>query len=43
MYTKDQLEQQLKSHAKSAIFERDFLLAFNKYLNEKKENAAKSY
>jgi hypothetical protein len=32
MFTKDQLETQLKGHAKSAIFERDFALAFNKYL-----------
>jgi hypothetical protein len=32
MFTKDQLETQLKGHAKSAIFERDFVLAFNKYL-----------
>jgi len=32
MFTKDKLETQLKGHAKSAIFERDFALAFNKYL-----------
>lgn len=43
MYTKDQLEEQLKGHAKSAIFERDFMLAFNKYLNEKKEGVNKTY
>lgn len=42
MYTKDQLEAQLKNHAKSAIFERDFMLAFNKYMNEKKESALKT-
>ena len=43
MYSKDQLEQQLKSSAKSAIFERDFVLAFNKYLTEKREGASKTY
>lgn len=43
MFTKDQLESQLRGHAKSAIFERDFVLAFNKYLNEKKEGADKTY
>jgi hypothetical protein len=43
MYTKDQLEAQLKSHAKSAIFERDFTLAFNKYLQQKREGADKTY
>jgi len=43
MFTKDQLESQLRGHAKSAIFERDFVLAFNKYLNEKKEGANKTY
>jgi hypothetical protein len=43
MFTKDQLETQLRGHAKSAIFERDFVLAFNKYLNEKKEGANKTY
>lgn len=32
MYSKDQLEAQLKGHAKSAIFERDFALAFDKHL-----------
>ncbi len=42
MYTKDQLEAQLKNHAKSAMFERDFMLAFNKHLNEKKEGAFKN-
>jgi len=25
------------------MFERDFMLAFNKYLNEKKDNASKTY
>jgi hypothetical protein len=43
MFTKDQLESQLKSHAKSALFERDFVLSFNKYLGEKREGANKSY
>ena len=42
MYTKDQLEAQLKNHAKSAMFERDFMLAFNKHLNEKKEGGYKT-
>jgi hypothetical protein len=32
MFTKDQLEDQLKTNAKSALFERDFALAFDKYL-----------
>jgi hypothetical protein len=36
MYNKDQLEATLKAQAKNAIFERDFMIAFNKYLNEKK-------
>ena len=36
MYTKDQLEEALKSQAKNAIFERDFMLAFNKHLNDKR-------
>ena len=43
MFTKDQLESQLKGHAKSAIFERDFVLAFNKYLNQKREGVDKTY
>lgn len=43
MFTKDQLESQLKGHAKSAIFERDFVLAFNKYLGEKREGATRTY
>ena len=33
MYSKDQLEEKLKSQAKNAMFERDFLVAFNKYIN----------
>jgi hypothetical protein len=37
MYTKDQLEQQLKNNAKSALFEREFMSAFNKHLTAKKE------
>jgi hypothetical protein len=43
MFSKDQLEAQLKSHAKSAIFERDFVNAFNKHLTEKREGANKTY
>lgn len=43
MYSKDQLESQLKSHAKSAMFERDFVFAFNKYLGEKREGATRTY
>ena len=43
MFSKDQLEAQLKSHAKSAIFERDFTLAFNKHLQQKREGAEKTY
>ena len=43
MYTKDQLEAQLKGHAKSAIFERDFALAFDKHLSEKREGANRTY
>ena len=43
MFTKDQLETQLKGQAKSAIFERDFVLAFNKYLGEKREGATRTY
>lgn len=43
MFTKDQLETQLKGHAKSAIFERDFVLAFNKYLGEKRDGATRTY
>jgi hypothetical protein len=43
MFSKDQLETQLKGHAKSAIFERDFVNAFNKYLTEKREGADKTY
>jgi hypothetical protein len=33
MYSKDQIEAQLKGQVKNAMFERDFMLAFNKYLN----------
>ena len=33
MYSKDQYEEQLKAQTKNAMFERDFMLAFNKYLN----------
>jgi len=33
MFSKDQLEAQLRQQAKNAIFERDFMIAFNKYLN----------
>jgi hypothetical protein len=43
MFSKDQLETQLKGHAKSAIFERDFITAFNKYLTEKRDGAGKTY
>jgi len=43
MYNKDQLEAQLKGHAKSAIFERDFMIAFNKHLNDKREGVNRTY
>lgn len=43
MFTKDQLEAQLKNHAKSAIFERDFVLAFNRHLNDKREGVSRTY
>jgi hypothetical protein len=43
MFTKDQLESQLKTQAKSAMFERDFALAFNRHLNEKREGANRTY
>ena len=43
MFNKDQLETQLKSHAKSAMFERDFVFAFNKYLGEKRDGATRTY
>ena len=43
MFTKDQLETQLKGHAKSAIFERDFVLAFNKNLGQKRDGANSTY
>ena len=43
MYSKDQLEAKLKGQAKNAMFERDFMLAFNKHINLKKENASKTY
>ena len=43
MFSKDQLESQLKGHAKSAIFERDFVNAFNKHITEKREGANKTY
>ncbi len=43
MFTKDQLEQQLKTNAKSALFDRQFTQAFDKYMNEKRGNANKTY
>ena len=43
MFQRDQVEQQLKSEAKSAIFEREFAEAVNKHLNEKKNSASKPY
>jgi len=43
MFTKDQLEEQLKGHAKSAIFERDFAQAFDKYLAQKRNNSNRTY
>ena len=43
MFQRDQVEEQLKSKAKSALFEREFSEAVNKYLNEKKENTSKPY
>ena len=43
MYSKDQVEAILRSQAKNAMFERDFLASFNKHLNAKKENLTKTY
>ena len=43
MYTKDQVEAQLRAQAKNAMFERDFMLAFNRHLTEKKNNSTKTY
>ena len=43
MYSKDQLEAQLKGHAKAVIFERDFAQAFDKYLTQKREGANRTY
>lgn len=43
MYTKEQLEDQLRHQAKSAIFQRDFALAFDKYIAEKRNGAGKTY
>ncbi len=43
MFTKEQLETQLKGQAKSAIFERDFAIAFNKHLAEKREGVNHTY
>lgn len=33
------MQEELKANAKNAIFERDFQLAFHKYLNQKRTNA----
>lgn len=41
MYTRDQIEEQLKANAKSALFEREFMSAFSKHLNDKREGASK--
>ncbi len=43
MYTKDQVEDQLRANVRSAVFEREFVLAFNKHLKEKQEGATKTY
>ena len=43
MYSKDQLEAQLKSQAKNAMFERDFMIAFNRHLNLKKDAVNRTY
>ncbi len=37
------MEESLKANAKNAMFERDFLVSFNKYMNDKKENPNKLY
>ena len=43
MYSKDQVEEHLRAQAKNAMFERDFLLSFNKHIVEKRNNATKTY
>jgi hypothetical protein len=43
MYTKDQLEEQLKNQAKSRIFEREFIHAVNRHLSDKKDNIDRTF
>ena len=43
MYTKEQVESILRQEAKNKMFDRDFQLAVNKYIQEKKDNAGKTY
>lgn len=43
MLQKDQLEQQLKSEAKSALFDKQFAEAVSKHLQKKREEVSKPY
>lgn len=43
MYTRDQMEEQLKQETKAALFEQQFATAFDKYLNEKRQNINQTY
>lgn len=36
MYTRDQMEEQLKANTKAAIFEQQFASAFDRILSEKR-------
>lgn len=43
MYTKDQMEEQLKYTAKANLFDQQFAAAFDKYINEKRQNINQKY
>ena len=43
MYTRDQMEEQLKATTKAAIFEKQFAEAFDRVLLEKRSGAPKPY
>eukprot|EP00347_Sterkiella_histriomuscorum_P012897 403366798 len=43
MYTRDQMEEQLKAHTKAAIFESQFAQAFEKILSEKRSGQNQTY
>ena len=43
MYTRDQMEEQLKQETKAHLFEQQFATAFDKYLNEKRQNVNQQY